>query len=160
MNHKAFWCALCLVFFAVPLVVGAAEQPRSYADSDLKKYRNPSDGTQGTVSVPKEKSASGKNSADVKDKEYWCREGAKHAKIVEKAQSRVRASEAAVAKKRESADRKPGDKKAAKQLSDEQKRLAKDQKVLAAEEAELASLENRAHRKSIPPGWLKCNTEF
>lgn len=159
MNRKAFWCALCLFFFAVPLVNGAAEQPRSFTDSDLQKYRNPSDGSQSATSIPKE-SASGKKTADRQEKEYWCREGMKHAKIVEKAQSRVNASEAAVAKKREAADRKPGDKKAAKQLSDEQKRLAKDQKALAKEEAELTSFENQAHRKGIPPGWLKCNMEF
>ncbi len=163
MKHEAFRCLLCLmIFFASPLVVSAAEQPRSYTDSDLQKYRNPADSNRNAVSSPREKAASGRNLSDRQDQEKasWCKEGTKRSRMVEQAKHRVSTSEAAVAKKQEEADRKPGDRNAAKRLSDARKKLAKDQEALAREDAELASLETRAYRKGVPPGWLKCNTEF
>ncbi len=158
MKLAAFLSLLCLtIFFASFLLTSAAELPRSYTDSDLQKYGNPADNKRKAVSGPKERAASGQQD---QEKDYWCKEGTKHSSMVVQARQRVKDSEAAVAKKQEAADRKPGDKNAAKRLSDARKTLAKNQQTLALEDAALASLETRAYRKNVPPGWLKCNTEF
>ena len=160
MMSSVFNYLLCLFLFAGSLAAGAAEQSQSFTDGDLAKYRNPSDGTEKAPTVPKGRTTGVRKPADAKEKDYLCKEGMKRAKSVEKAQARVNGSAADVKKWQDAADRHPGDRKAAKRLSNARKKMAKDQKALAKEEAELSGFENRAHRKSIPPGWLKCNTEF
>ncbi len=81
-------------------------------------------------------------------------------KKIDLAKERVQSADTLVAKRQEEADRKPSDAKARKRLVDAQKKQVKEQKKLAQEESALSTLENRAHRKGIPPGWLKCNFDY
>jgi hypothetical protein len=160
MLSSAFKYLLCLFLFAGLMTAEASEQSQSFKDGDLAKYRNPSDRTENDLAAEKGKTTDIRRSVTAKEKDYWCKEGMKRAKSVEKAQARVNSSAADVKKWEDAADRHHGDRKAAKRLRNARKKMAKDQKALAKEEAELSGFENRAHRKNIPPGWLKCNTEF
>jgi hypothetical protein len=163
MRSCAWYLSLCLIMLPLvsPSVSHAAEHPAAYSDRDLDKYRNPADGTPSTVPAPSKHTSQKKAGSDSKEKEYWCKAATKQAKVVEKAKDRVQSAESAVAKRQDGANHKPpSDRKAQKRLADAQKKLAKEQKKCAQEEAALSALENRAHRKGIPPGWLKCNFDY
>lgn len=138
----------------------AAEQSTSYTDRDLNPYRNPADAGSATAPAPSKRMAKKAADSDGKEKESWCLAGTRHAKKIDLAKERVRSADTLVTKRQEEADRKPSDAKARKRLADAQKKQAKEQKKLAQEEAALSALENRAHRKGIPPGWLKCNFDY
>lgn len=138
----------------------AADSSPSYTDRDLNPYRNPADGRSATVPAPSRHTAKKAADRDGKEKEAWCLAGTRHAKKIDLAKERVQSADALVAKRQEEADRKPSDAKARKRLAEAQKKQVKEQKKLAQEEAALSALENRAHRKGIPPGWLKCNFDY
>lgn len=138
----------------------AAEPSPSYTDRDLNPYRNPADGRSTTAPAPSRRVAKKAADSDSKEKESWCLAGNRHAKKIDLAKERVQSADTLVAKRQEEADRKPSDAKARKRLVDAQKKQVKEQKKLAQEEAALSTLENRAHRKGVPPGWLKCNFDY
>lgn len=138
----------------------AADQSPSYTDRDLNPFRNPADSRSTTAPAPSRSVAKKAADSDGKEKESWCLAGTRHAKKIDLAKERVQSADTLVAKRQEEADRKPSDAKARKRLVDAQKKQVKEQKKLAQEEAALSTLENRAHRKGIPPGWLKCNFDY
>lgn len=157
------WClgfCLILIPLVLPAASAAAEPSSAYSDKDLDKYRNPADGKPSTMPAPSTRITKKALNDDKKEQEYWCREGTKKTKVVDKARDRVQSAETAVAKHRDALERKSSDRKAKKRLADAQKKLTKEQKKLAQEEAALSVLENRAHRKGIPPGWLTCNFTY
>jgi len=160
---RPIWALMLTLFLfslgdAQPCI--AAEQSPSYTDRDLNQYRNPADDRSTTTPAPSRRLAKKAADSDSKEKESWCLAGTRHAKKIDVAKERLQSADALVAKRQEEADRKPSDAKARKRLADAHKKQVKEQKKLAQEEAALSTLENRAHRKGIPPGWLKCNFDY
>lgn len=162
MRNFIFYLTLCLFILPLmsPAVSYTAEHSAAYTDKDLNKYRNPADDKPSITPIPDKHTAKKIPGDDKKNREYYCKEGIKRNKIVNKAKDRVQPAETVVAKRQDEADHKPSDRKAAKRLADARKKLAKEQKKLAQEEAALSAFENQAHRKGIPPGWLKCNFDY
>lgn len=156
--------ALLLSLFLSPLLLpswsGAAEKTTVYTDSDLNQYRNPADNRPSATPERKKSASHRKSASDTKEKEYWCREGTKRTLVTEKARKRVSTAETSVAKKQDEVDRHPSQRSAVKRLNAAKKTLAKEQKTLSKEEAALSAFETRAQRKGIPPGWLRCNSEY
>jgi len=131
----------------------------TYTDSDLNKYRTPSDNSTTIISNTK-KTITKKKRESSTDKEYWCMAGSNQIKRIDSAKERVQTAENTVTKRQEEVDHKPFDKKAKKRLADAQNNLLKEQKKLVKEEAAFSMLENRAYRSGIPIGWLRCNFDY
>lgn len=88
-----------------------------------------------------------------KEKEFWCKKAIQHKKKMGKAQDEIKEAEKKLAELEESnlpdAKKKKAVKKTQKDLSDAKKQLK-------YAERDLSELEDAAHRKGIPPGWLRC----
>jgi hypothetical protein len=92
------------------------------------------------------------------EKEYWCKRSAFHKKRIEQAQSEIDREEALLSDLKDAASEETGknrkyiDKKIQKTLNN----LANAHKLLKDREKDLARIEDEAHKKNIPPGWLQC----
>lgn len=150
MNKKIFTSLLSasLLF----LVVDASyANDAVITDQDLEKYKKG-----GTVidnqTVQKKEHAAPKKSKD-RDRQRWCDEGEKYRSSIAKAQEDTR-----------QADRHLAEEKAVfpvsnKKIKAAQAKKLKAEKALKESQAKLDALENRAHRSSIPPGWVRCQYE-
>jgi uncharacterized protein (DUF3084 family) len=91
------------------------------------------------------------------DKEYWCKKAAQHRKKIEKAQEEIKEAEKKLS---ETENIGLQDAKKKKNHKQAQKNLDRAKKQLKDSEKELRELEDEAHRKGIPPGWLRCQFEW
>jgi len=132
------------------------DEPLSFSNKDLEKYKTVSDDkTSGTKPVA-EKPFDGKTVAakterkaeaakpagdrDRKEQEAWCKKGGAQQKKIDKAKEDIKAAES-------------GTGKAAR------KKMETSKNRLKAAERDLADLEAEAYRKGIPAGWLRCQFE-
>jgi chromosome segregation ATPase len=144
--------AACTLF---PLTGTAQQQPPVFSNSDIEKYKQPSDSrpveTKKDIrDVRKIDARTAKNNLE---RERWCKRATAQNKKIEKAQYDVRSAEKAV-KREEEKDFHGG--KKSKQLQDS---LEHAKRKLASEERELNDIENEAHRTGVPPGWLRCQVD-
>lgn len=142
---------LCLIsiLFVVPSAGATSQEKTTYTNEDIEKYRNPSDDYNAQSTDRKyERRRDVRQVSDRREQEYWCGKGSALAKKIE-------------AGKKEMSDLNE-DMKAADRTKDEQKgrklqvKLKKLKTKLASDERDLGDLENRAHRKGVPAGWLRC----
>ena len=132
------------------------EQPQIFTNQDIEKYKGPSEAkTSDARTVSKEdmeKARNDKNQSIREDqgKGYWCKKASAYKKKIKKADDDVKEAEREISE--ESSKGTHGGKKTA-QL---QKKLEKSQKKVEDAEAGLGELEDEAHRKGVPPGWLRC----
>ncbi len=96
------------------------------------------------------------------DKEYWCKKANAHRKKIEKAQSEIAETEEKLAKLKDAASRETGKKRRPLEsdIKKTEKRLKEIERQRKENERKLGSLEEEAHRKGIPPGWLRCQFTF
>lgn len=121
-------------------------------NEDLEKYKKPSD-YKGTVAKPAGAEAKRDAAAQLREQkegEYWCRKANSLRKRIENYRDDVQELEKALDELK--------DRKGKKRRSLETK-LLKAKKHLTSSEGDLTALEDEAHRKGIPPGWLRCQFE-
>ena len=146
---------LLIAAVAFPAAGTSQEQPPVYSNSDIEKFRLPSD---SHTDSPK-KEIKDERKTDVHttknniEGERWCKRTAAQKNKIEKAEYEVQEAEKRLTQEEE----KPlHSSKKIKQLQDKL-RLAK--RKLAGEEKKLTDIENEAHRKGVPPGWLRCQVD-
>jgi len=91
------------------------------------------------------------------DKEYWCKRANAHRNKIEKAQSEIAETEEKLAKLKDAASREAGKKSDIKKA---EKRLKEVERQRKENEKGMSRLEDEAHRKGIPPGWLRCQFTY
>ncbi|MCL5022968.1 MAG: hypothetical protein M1497_06340 [Nitrospirae bacterium] len=127
-----------------------AETPY-FTNDDIEKYRKPSDGdtdAKQTVSDGKREAAA--KAQERKEAEYWCRKATSYRKKIERDRNDLQEAEEILAGAK---DRKAREKEAAGRKVEKAKRLLK------FSEGDLSDLADEAHRKGVPPGWLRCQFE-
>jgi DNA repair exonuclease SbcCD ATPase subunit len=162
---KRSFLSLAVVFFCSLLCTAAngadtsaQDQPQLYTNQDIEKYKNPSvSGPMDTKTVFQEDRGEAlkdknKRILEEHEKDFWCKKASAYKKKIEKADEDLKAIE-----KKLSAE---NDKSlhAGKKSTELQKRLEKAKKRVQDAEADLDDLEHEAHRKGVPPGWLRCQT--
>lgn len=123
-----------------------------FTNQDIEKYKKPSD-YKGTVAKPAGAEAKRDAAAQLqkqKEGELWCRKANSLRKRIENYRDDVQELEKALDELK--------DRKGKKRRGLETK-LLKAKKHLTSSEGDLAALEDEAHRKGIPPGWLRCQFE-
>ena len=132
------------------------EQPQLFTNQDIEKYKGPSDSRTGDTKTvfkeDREEVWKNKNQSirEDREKEDWCKKASAYKKKIKKADDDVKEAEREIAQ--EGSKGPQGGKKTA-QL---QKKLEKARKKVEYAEADLGELEDEAHRKGVPPGWLRC----
>jgi hypothetical protein len=151
--------ALLIILFSVlPAVAsggGTAEKGTPYfTNKDIEKYSMPSD-RQQEVSEEKHPKTTvhAKETAKEKEKEHWCKKASSAKKVMDKKQDRITELEREISERR---GRGVSGGKTEKSL---QKRLAKAKREHGYAEKNYEEIAEEAHRKGIPPGWLRCQFE-
>lgn|GEM_PF-2039491 len=95
---------------------------------------------------------------ELQEKEYWCKRAVYHKKRIENAQYEVDKEAELLSELRDEVSMETGrDKKfIEKKITKTRDKLTSAQKLLKDRESDLARLEDEAHRKNIPSGWLQC----
>jgi len=132
--------------------LAAEENVPAYTNRDIERYGNTADSS--SYPAADMKSGRGKDRRQLRERneqEYWCANASKIRKRVETGKKSVKELEDGA--------------EAAKRSGDNQKeqklkiKLKKTKDRLMSDEKELNDLEGRAHRKGVPPGWLRCQFE-
>ncbi len=132
---------------------GAVQEEVPYfTNEDIEKYRQPSD-DRGSPEKPTGAEAKRESSAQLqkqKEAALWCRKSTSYRKLIAKDQEDVKDLEASL----DELNGAEGKKK-----RNIEKKLEKAKKHLRNSERDLAELDDEAHRKGVPPGWLRCQFE-
>ncbi|RPI37965.1 MAG: hypothetical protein EHM54_01780 [Nitrospiraceae bacterium] len=161
-RHFPFPAVILACFLFCMPVSGAdtsvQDQPQLFTNQDLGKYNNPSaSGTKDTKTVYQEDREGylkdkKKNIMEEREQEYWCKKASAFRKKIEKADEDMKKIE------KELSEENGKSLHAGKKSTELQKRLEKAKKRVKDAEADLDDLEHEAHRKGVPPGWLRCQT--
>ena len=159
---KRLFLFVCVVFvFSLsPAHVGCTEtpedKPRVFTNEDVKRYRGPS----GVETTDPKPALQEDRESDLKDKakrisekhemEYWCKKAGSIKRRIEDDKEAI--------KEIKDQDVEPRTKSSSsrKKTKSLEKRLEKAKKRLRNSESDLKDLEDEAHRKGVPPGWLRC----
>ncbi|MBF0329398.1 MAG: hypothetical protein HQL10_09600 [Nitrospirae bacterium] len=95
------------------------------------------------------------------DKEYWCKKGGGLRKQLDSAKADIEKKEKHIAELHESAAKETGAarKNIANKMKKEKTEVAVIRKKQKQAQIKLDDLEEKAHRKGVPPGWLRCQFE-
>jgi len=161
-NRLVFPLFAAFIFSLFPAPVKGSEpvkdEPKVFTNEDIEKYHAPSAGS-ATASNPlpqedsdtdrkyKERRISGEH-----EMEYWCKKARTINRRIEDDRETVKeiGDQAVEPGTRRSSSR--------KKTATLEKKLDKAKKRLRNSESDLKDLEDEAHRKGIPPGWLRCQT--
>ena len=146
---------LCIaVAAALPSAGTAQDQVPVYSNSDVERFRQPSDSqaAEPTKGLKSDRKADARAAKDNIERERWCKKATAQRDEIEKAQYEVEVS----GKKLREEEEKNFRSKKTKQL---QEKLVLAKRKLTREEKELTDIENEAHRKGVPPGWLRCQVD-
>ncbi len=121
-----------------------------YSNKDLDQYEMSSDKRNGDAkTIEKTKQKKAKVNRENKEQEYWCKKATSYKRKIERGQDEISEMEKELSA--EDLNRK-------KKVTLE-KKLRKLRKEVAYTEKDLSDLEDEAHRKNVPPGWLRCQFE-
>lgn len=145
--------AMLLLGFIFSAGHAFADAENVITEKDLKGYKKTAD-----FVVPKQKTDSVRDAgqkisgrSDVgRDQEYYCKKGNAYRRKIDEAKFDV-----AQAKKKLDELKASTNIKASRVMRAEEN-IARKEKDLFRVERDLSDLENEAHRKDIPPGWLRC----
>ncbi len=154
------------MFVIVPVIIGGilcystafAEHtgPDKYNNVDLEKFGTPNKNGEDTAPNVSDTISPEKKSEDgeTQDKEYWCRQGAAINRTISDIKMEI---DEIIA---EYPDIKGKDiDNIELPNSGSQERLNVRRVKLREAEGALSDLEDEAHRKGVPPGWIRCNFE-
>ena len=124
--------------------------PGKYNNEDLNKYEAPKTGEK-TVPNVSDKMPDEKKSEDLEaqDKEAWCRRGTPFIRAISEAQNELDEINSELSEEGQ---------EVLAESRQEERRDSAMRKLREAEEA-LGYLDDEAHAKGVPPGWIKCNFE-
>jgi chromosome segregation ATPase len=131
-------------------------QPQLFTNRDIEKYKGPSEAkttdTKTVLREDREKVRNDKNQSirEDQEKEYWCKKASAYKKKIKKADDDVKETEKKISEESSKSLH------AGKKTALLQKRLEKARKKVEDAEADLGELEDEAHIKGVPPGWLRC----
>lgn len=166
-----------LYFVGASLLVGSiAYGQMSFSDSDLERYKKKSDNQaveQGGRDEPSNGKSSGQDSQTIirrgrsgvydgdysktsDDKDVWCQRGEQARAEISSAESNAAAAREhyAVINAQFQTER---TKTRFKEVADAKQEADEAYNAVDRARKALERLENEAHRKGVPPGWLKCN---
>lgn len=154
---------LILLFAGLPAVSSGAQKSEEttpyYTNKDIERYAAPSEAgrTDAKEEKPSGAAVGSKESSEKKEtgkaQEYWCKKASSARKTLEKKQERVDETE------KEIAERKQAGTFSGKSARSLEKRREKAVREYRHAEQDFAEIGDEAHRKGIPPGWLRCQFE-
>ena len=154
--RSAAFCFM-LAAFSLAAVAAGGDEVAVYSNKDIEKYEYPSDSLP-KADARKEKKGEAKRTWEQQDKEYWCKRATRYREKLEKAQEEAGRLEARLAELKDSASRELGRKRKtlAKDAEKTGKKLKTAQKQVRERQRDMDRLEEDAHSKGVPPGWLRC----
>lgn len=132
------------------------DEPQLFTNQDVEKHKSPSDAkTTNTKAVLKEyredsRKSKNKRIMEEREMEFWCKKASAYKKKIKEADEDVKVIEKEISEEGSKSSR------SSKKTALRQKKLEKATKRLKGAEADLGELEQEAHRKSVKPGWLRC----
>lgn len=148
---------LIFLLGAFPAFSLGSEPPTSvntpvFTNKDIEKYKSPSEGGAPAADNASVAAKSGriKDINEDREKDRWCKKASPLRNNIEKAGDEIQELEIEI---REQKDKGLSPGKTEKALV---KKLLRAKKQLKFAERDLAEIENEAHRKGVPPGWLRC----
>jgi hypothetical protein len=148
------FCLIILLACLFPCAGSAQQDIPTFSNKDLERYKSPTDeapvpATRRTVA---KRRTAGKD--EQREKDYWCNRARAYQKKIDRARDKVKEVEQLASDESgglaftESRLKKPT-----------RRKYERAKKELKEAERELRYLEEDAHRKDIPPGWLRCQFE-
>jgi predicted nucleic acid-binding Zn-ribbon protein len=128
------------------------DKPRSFTNDDIDNYRMPSDNSpqEQRKTAPSAIKDESRKARGKQEQEYWCKRANVVKRKIEKADRELREREEEISHEQSKSVR------TSRKMNTLQSRLKKAKDHLSSAERDLSDIENEAHRKSIPPGWLRC----
>ncbi len=150
---RIFALLLTLLFpvFAASAENGSQKEAPVYTNEDIEKYKMPSDNKAPDIIINKasEKTERSKKANEEREQEYWCKKALQYKNKRERMQDNISDIEKMLMRENICWKTK---KALRKKLEDAQKKMKYADK-------DLTDLEDEAHRKGIPAGWLRCQFE-
>jgi hypothetical protein len=172
INKSLIFIFVLLTFFpcsgAQSQEISDQPEPQVFSNRDLENYMlqtyDKASGTGTNNSGTLEKDDIKRKAREIQEQdeqEHWCKKAAAYTKQIEKSKKNVRDSENALSELTNSLLAAGGRKRKSieKEIDKTEQTLKMDKKRLREKEADLAELEGEAHRKGVPPGWLRCQFE-
>ncbi len=154
---------ICLFGFSFVTATEKDEEVPYFSNKDIEAYKESSDDKIPDVRIDKlgNKEEAFREKKTQKEQEYWCRKAAQYNRKIEMERDEVKEKDKELldlrdewfqgsSKKRRSTE---------KDIKRVQKKLEGAKKKLEYAERDLSDLEDEAHRKDVPPGWLRCQFE-
>jgi hypothetical protein len=145
--------------------ISANDKPRVFTNDDLSRHnvrdsRDSTDRQSLKTSPANNKPVRHKTSND-KEKEKWCKKGRHYQNRVDEAKTYLNEAERKYAEAQEKAAARPPKKKRILQKVEVSKSgIRKARLKVEKAEKRLLDIEQEAHRKNIPPGWLRCQFSY
>lgn len=141
--------------------ISADENPRVFTNEDLSRHKAPDSRDSEDKRLPgrlqaKSKPLNHKTSGD-KEKEKWCKKGRLYQNRVDEAKAYLHEAEKTHS---ESLSKTRVSRKGKKRSEPSDARSRKARLRLERAEKRLLDIEQEAHRKNIPPGWLRCQFSY
>ncbi len=150
---RLFSVALAATVLFLSVGAGFSEdKPLSFSNDDIEKYRNPSDNRpqerrRAPASTIKNDN---KITREKQAQDYWCKRATAAKRKIDYAGRDVREREEDISHEESKNVR------TSRKMNTLKSRLKKAKDHLSSAERDLNDIEHEAHRKSIPPGWLRC----
>jgi len=132
------------------------DEPQLFTNQDIEKYNSLSE-TKTTdkkivLKEDREENRKDKQKRTIEEHEmeYWCKKAATCNRRIEDEKEAIKKIEDEIV------EAKTKGRYSHKKNATLEKRLEKAKKRLKDAEADLDDLEHEAHRKGVPPGWLRC----
>lgn len=140
-----------------------SEEAPYFSNKDIEKYKKPSDDKTPDVKIDKteRKGEAAREKKIQQEQEYWCKKATQYNRKVEVAQDEVKGTEKELSDLKDALSQGTLRKKKSveRNIKSNQKKLDGAKNRLKYAERDLGDLEDEAHRKDIPPGWLRCQFE-
>ncbi len=156
-----FVLIIVLVIGLFPVIAAGADTASQteapvFTNQDTEKYKTPADNNPSVIKTKMdkatEKSEKAQKIKEEQEKEYWCKKTIQCKNKIEKIKEEIAEAEKELSGEN-SMHLSYKEKKAI------QKKIKSEKKKLKYAENDLAEFEDEAHRKGIPPGWLRCQFE-
>jgi hypothetical protein len=147
------FCITVLLAGFSPKTAAARQDIPTFSNKDLEKYKSPSDNAPMPAPAPKVETTR-TSTQQQREEMYWCRKAREYQKKIDRAQEKVKDAERLASEESggqaftESRMKKPT-----------RRKYEKAKKELKEVRRELQYLEEDAHSKDVPPGWLRCQFE-
>jgi hypothetical protein len=148
------FCLIALLAGLFPCAGSAGQDIPTFSNKDLERYKSPTDETPAPATRQTASKRRTARNDQQREKDYWCSRAQAYQKKIDRAQDKVKDVEQLAS------DESGGQAFTESRLKKPTRRkYERAKKELKEAERELRYLEEDAHRKDIPPGWLRCQFE-